>query len=142
MKTEEIKNAAIEACKSYGYDWVMAEFEYEESEDLLKELRSRMEDEGYTQTQIFGGDEPYCALERADVDDDIDMMDVMEDGDVFSEGDVYHWITLGRIEAWKELFERGKKKVGYFCDGYGGYVFFPECMDVDSLKRKGEVVVA
>ena len=101
-----------------------------------------MKGDGYCQVQIFGGDEPYYALKRADVDKDIDMMDVMEEGDVFSEDDVYDWITIGRIEAWKDVLKRGKNEVGYFCDGYGGYVFFPECMDVNSLKMKGEVVIA
>lgn len=142
MSTEEIKNAAIEACKSYGYDWATVDFQYEDADEIIKDLKSQLKDNGYFQTQIFDGEEPYYALERANVDDDTDLMDVMEEGDVFSEDDVYNWITLGRIEGWKDVFKRGKKKVGYFCDGYGGYVFYPECMDVDSLKRKGEVVVA
>ena len=142
MTKEEIRNAVMNTAKEYGYEWVMAEFEYEESEDFLNELKSQMDDEGYCQTQIFDGEEPYYVLKKADVDDNTDLVDVMEEGDIFTEENVYNWINLGRIEAWKELFERGKKKVGYFCDGYGGYVFFPECMDMKSLKKKGEVVVA
>lgn len=142
MNTEEIKKAAIEACKNYGYQWVMADFQYDDSDEFLKDLESQMKDKGYAATQIFDGEEPYYALEWANVDDDIDMVDVMEDGEVFSEGDVYNWINLGRIEAWKEVFNSGKKKVGYFCDGYGGYVFYPERMDVNSLKMRGKVVVA
>lgn len=142
MIKEEIRNAVMNTAKEYGYEWVMAEFEYDESEDFLNELKSQMDDEGYCQTHIFDGEESYCVLERADVDDNTDLVDVMKEGNIFTEENVYNWITLGRIEAWKELFERGKKKVGYFFDGYGGYVFFPECMDMKSLKKKGEVVVA
>lgn len=142
MNTEEIKNAAMKAAKNYGYDWATVDFQYEDADEIIKDLKSQLKDNGYFQTQIFGGEEPYYALESADVDDDTDLVDVMEEGDVFGEDDVYHWITLGRIEGWKDVFKRGKKKVGYFCDGYGGYVFYPECMDVDSLRMKGEVVVA
>ncbi len=142
MTKEEIKKAVIEACKSYGYDWATVDFQYEDADEIIKDLKSQFKDNGYIQTQIFDGEEPYYALERAVVDDDTDLVDVMEEGDVFSEDDVYHWITLGRIEGWKDVFNRGKKKVGYFCDGYGGYVFYPECMNVESLKMKGEVVIA
>ena len=133
MTKEEIKNEAMKACKDYGYEWVMAEFQYEDSDELIKDLKKEMKDKGHCQTQIFGGDEPYYAL------DDDELYDAMEEGEVFNEGNVYKWINLGRIDAWKDVL--GMKKVGYFCDGYGGYVFDPKMMDVNSLKRKGEVVV-
>ena len=139
MTNEEIRNAAMKAAKDYGYDWVMAEFEYEDGNDLLKEFKKEMKNEGHSQVCIFGGEEPYYALENASEDD---LVDVMEDGEVFSEGEVYDWITLGRIQAWKELLNRKTKKVGYFCDGYGGYVFFPETKCVEHLKQRGEVVMA
>ena len=136
MTKEEIKNEAIKACKDYGYDWVMANYDCEE--ELLKGFRKEMRVSGKSQVDIFGGEEPYYALDRVS---DVDLMSVMEEGDVFNEGNVYNWITLGRIDAWKELFGRKTKKVGYFCNGYQGYVFFPERVDVDDLKRCGEVVV-
>ena len=139
-KREQIKTAAMEACKSYGYDWVMAGFEYDDADVVLKHFKKEMKDTGRSQVCIFDGEEPYYALERTRTDDGTDMVYVLEEGDIFTEGDVYHWITLGRIDAWKELLK--KKSIGYFCDGYGGYVFDPRCINVEVLKNRGRVVVA
>ena len=140
MKKEEIRKAAMSACKNYGYDWVVADFEYDDCDDLINDLKKQFNEKGHCSACIFDGEEPYYALERVSTDDGTDMVDVMEEGEVFGEYDVYRWINLGRIEAWKELF--GRKKVGYFCDGYCGFVIDPEMVDVDDLKMRGEVVVA
>ena len=136
MTKEEIRNAAMKAAKDYGYDWVMAEFDYEDGNELLKGFKKEMKNKGHSQVCIFDGEEPYFVMDMAD------LVDEMEEGEVFTEGEVYHWITLGRIDAWKELLGRKNKKVGYFCDGYGGYVFLPEMECVTHLKQRGEVVMA
>lgn len=141
MSKEEIKNLAMKAAKDYGYDWVMAEYEYEDGDELLKDFKKGIKDKGALPVSIYGGEEPYYALERVS-DDDTDLVEMMEDGEVFSEGNVYDCITLGRIQAWKELLNRKTKKVGYFCDGYGGYVFLPEMQNVYMLKQRGEVMMA
>lgn len=130
MTVEEIKIEAIKSCKDYGYNWAMADFQYDDADELLNQLKKEMEDEGHIQTHIFLGEEPYYALGD-------ELYDIMDKGDVFNEYDAYEWINFGRIDAWKEVF--GMKKIGYFCDGYCGYVFDPKCIDVNSLH--GEVVV-
>ena len=136
MTREEIKAAAMKASKDYGYDWVMADYEYEDADETLDWFKKQMED-GKCQVCIEEGEEPYYALDRHDVEG-VNLYDVMEEGEIFSEGNVYRWITLGRIKAWKEILG---KNVGYFCNGYTGWVFDPEKVNVYMLKREGEVVM-
>ena len=131
-KKKLIRNKAMEACKNYGYDWAMADYQFEDADELIKEFKEQMMNEGSVQTQIFNGEEPFYALGD-------DLYDVMEEGDVFSESEAYHWINLGRIDAWKEIL--GQPQVGYFSDGYGGYVFNPKMKNPEYLKNKGTVVL-
>lgn len=139
MTREEIKAAAMKASKDYGYSWVMADFEYEECDEVLEAMLEEMEEKGCYQVCIYDGEEPYYAMDYAHVDG-VDLVEEMNDGDVFNENKVYGWITLGRIDAWKEVFKM--EKVGYFCDGYRAYVFDPKRKNVYMLKQHGEVVVA
>lgn len=119
---------AMKASKSYGYEWASVEFEDESSID---EFKRQMSETGFCQVCITGGDEPYYALGE-------DLYEEMEGEKEFSESDVYTWIHQGRISCWSEILGR---KVGYFCNGYGGYVFDPKLKDVNVLKMAGEVVL-
>ena len=139
MTNKEIRNAAMTAAKNYGYDWAMTDYQYEDAPDVLKRFRKEMRENGNYQVCIFDGEEPYYALEHYS-DSDTDLVEVMDEGEVFSESEVYGWITLGRIKAWRELLRRKKFTVGYFCDGYGAYVFFPESVCVSHLRQRGEVM--
>lgn len=125
---QSVKNRAMNASKNYGYEWASVEFD---DELMINEFKRQMSEDGMYQVCITGGEEPYYALGE-------DLYEVMEGEKEFCEDDVYTWIHQGRIDCWSEILGW---KVGYFCNGYDGYVFDPKMTDVDSLKRAGEVVL-
>lgn len=105
MTKEEIRNAVMKAAKEYGYDLIMAKFEHpEDKEEFLK----RMEDDF---NHLYDGEDFYDLFDRIQVDDDTDLMDVMEEGEVFSYDNVSDWYSIGKNEAWKELLRRNPIKV-------------------------------
>ena len=118
----------MKASKNYGYEWASVEFEFG---DEIDEFKKQMSEDGMYQVCIAEGEEPHYALGE-------DLYEEMEGEKEFSESDVYTWINQGRIGCWSEILGR---KVGYFCNGYGGYVFDPKMTDVIFLKKAGTVVL-
>ena len=95
----------MNAAKEYGYDLIMNEFGHTTNK---KEFLKRMENDF---NYLYDG-EDFCDLfDHIQVDDDINLFDMMNEGEVFSYDNVFDCYSIGKNNAWKELIHRNQIKI-------------------------------
>lgn len=105
MTKEEIRNTVMNAAKEYGYNLIMTEFGHTTNK---KEFLKRMEDDF---NYLYDGEDFYDLFDRIQVDDDTNLFDMMNEGEVFSYDNVSDWYSIGKNKAWKKLIQRNQIKI-------------------------------